>query len=546
MQLWEMSISGGVLIVVILVLRRLFHNKVPKRTFLVLWTVAVVRLLVPVAVDAPWNLHSWLEQIGVTARLGELAELVQPAEGKADVFVRGKIGWGYGLLCAEYWNQSYGGSGLEYLVEERGKGLEKGGNQAYAENSLESLVEERGGDLEKDGNQESFPSAWTVIYFGGMLICAVFYLSAYLKYYREFWAALPKDDRAMQEWADSFGLKRKVQVRQSDLIPTPMTYGILHPVILLPKGIKWEDSQQIHFVLTHEMVHIQRFDVIRKFLLVAALCIHWWNPFVWVMYILANRDIELACDECVLQYFGQGARTDYALCLISLAERNQNLASCPACRLTGRIGLSAWKRVFGKDEMEERIVAIMKKNKPTARAMANAGILVVFVLVLFAASAFREETREEDTVVGKEQILADTKPVKAEKVADLREIGNSSGYIFLPVPKNDPAKIAAEEGLQSETVYEGDEDTGFLMLCQNIYHSEEYPEYEKSGLIYDEENGHFLYQGEIVGYFKDEMEPGLYRRFTDEEGTVGIVALRDESWNFVGFRLQQKMDDVTE
>ena len=263
MQLWEMSISGGVLIVVILVLRRLFQNKVPKRTFLVLWTVAVVRLLVPVAVDAPWNLHSWLEQIGVTARLGELAELVQPAEGKADVFVRGKIGWGYGLLCAEYWNQSYGGSGLEYLVEERGKGLEKGGNQAYAENSLESLVEERGGDLEKDGNQESFPSAWTVIYFGGMLICAVFYLSAYLKYFREFWAALPKDDRAMQEWADSFGLKRKVQVRQSDLIPTPMTYGILHPVILLPKGIKWEDSQQIHFVLTHEMVHIQRFDVIR-------------------------------------------------------------------------------------------------------------------------------------------------------------------------------------------------------------------------------------------------------------------------------------------
>ena len=76
MQLWEMSISGGVLIVVILVLRRLFQNKVPKRTFLVLWTVAVVRLLVPVAVDAPWNLHSWLEQIGVTARLGELAELV--------------------------------------------------------------------------------------------------------------------------------------------------------------------------------------------------------------------------------------------------------------------------------------------------------------------------------------------------------------------------------------------------------------------------------------------------------------------------------------
>lgn len=75
-------------------------------------------------------------------------------------------------------------------------------------------------------------------------------------------------------------------------------------------------------MLTHEMVHIQRFDVARKLLFVIAVCIHWCNPLVWVMNVLANRDIELACDERVLQYFGQESRTAYALSLISLAERN--------------------------------------------------------------------------------------------------------------------------------------------------------------------------------------------------------------------------------
>lgn len=487
MKLWEMSVFGGILILVILIVRRLFQDKVPQRTFLVLWMVALVRLLVPVSVAAPWSVYPLLEDVGITTPIGQFVELMQPTEYRE-------------------------------LVQESAR------NEENDRGQMVPVIWER---VKLHGSI----SVWTAVYFGGMLLCAGFYLFTYLKCYRVFWIALPVEDSGIQEWVASFGMKRQVQVRQSSLVSTPMTYGILHPVILLPKGIQWENPQQIRFALTHEMVHIQRFDVAKKMLFVIAVCIHWCNPLVWVMNVLANRDIELACDERVLQYFGREARADYALSLISLAERNSKFSSFPSCRLAGRMDIHI---------MEERIVAIMKKKKPTIGAMARAGILVAFVIVLFAASALQKDTGEDYVVMAKDEASAGTEVVKSDKVADLREISDSSGFILLPVPKSDPSEISSREGLDSEAVYEGEgEEPWLLQLYQNIYHSEEFPEYEEFGLSYDEENGYFMYRGEIVGYFKDEMEPGLFRMFTEEEGTIGLVVLRDSSWNMEGFQEEE-------
>ena len=84
---------------------------------------------------------------------------------------------------------------------------------------------------------------------------------------------------------------------QDDRISSPLTYGILHPVILLPRQNLSLPQETLDCILTHEYVHIRRFDCLLKLLLTAALCLHWLNPLVWVMYLLANRDIELCCDE---------------------------------------------------------------------------------------------------------------------------------------------------------------------------------------------------------------------------------------------------------
>jgi len=91
---------------------------------------------------------------------------------------------------------------------------------------------------------------------------------------------------------------------QSDRITTPVAVGIIKPWIILPKFMDLNDTQLLRYVFTHEYYHIRRFDALWKMIFVFALCIHWFNPMVWVMFILACRDIELTCDEMVIRHFG--------------------------------------------------------------------------------------------------------------------------------------------------------------------------------------------------------------------------------------------------
>ncbi|RAZ18687.1 peptidase M56, partial [Klebsiella oxytoca] len=70
----------------------------------------------------------------------------------------------------------------------------------------------------------------------------------------------------------------------------PLTYGIIHPVILLPKSTDWTDTERLNYVLEHELAHIRHFDAAAKLALTAAVCVHWFNPLVWLMLSLANRD----------------------------------------------------------------------------------------------------------------------------------------------------------------------------------------------------------------------------------------------------------------
>ena len=143
-------------------------------------------------------------------------------------------------------------------------------------------------------------------------------------------------------------MKRPILVRQSDRISAPLTYGIFRPVILMPKKMDWKNEKQLQYVLSHEYVHIYRYDTVTKLIATLALCIHWFNPFVWVMYILFNRDIELACDESVIRQFGEKSKSAYSLMLINMEATKSGLL--PFCNN------------FSKNAIEERITAVMKIN----------------------------------------------------------------------------------------------------------------------------------------------------------------------------------------
>lgn len=133
------------------------------------------------------------------------------------------------------------------------------------------------------------------------------------------------DLKWMTIWLAAHSMKRRIEIRQSGRISAPLTYGLIAPVILMPETMKWEEGRELSYVLEHEFVHIRRLDGATKFFLTVGLCIHWFNPLVWAMYMLANRDLELSCDETVVRRFGEDTRACYARTLIHMEEKKSAL-----------------------------------------------------------------------------------------------------------------------------------------------------------------------------------------------------------------------------
>ncbi len=170
---------------------------------------------------------------------------------------------------------------------------------------------------------------------------------------------------------------RHVQIRISDRIESPMTFGFFRPIILLPAARDWQDGAGLCWVLEHEMAHIRRFDSVRKMMLAAVLVCHWFNPAVWTMYVLANRDIELACDSMVLRRMGSGLRAVYANVLLEWAA--------------ARVSCNLLASHFMGNFMEERIRNIMIKKRITITGV------ILSVMLLSSAAVVYAMTPSEDS-----------------------------------------------------------------------------------------------------------------------------------------------------
>lgn len=217
------------------------------------------------------------------------------------------------------------------------------------------------------------PDALTAIWLVGASLLAVCFLASHAGSLWRYQASLPFAHPMVEPWLRRQNLRRRVRVRSSDQIASPLTYGLLHPVILLPAALQRENEETLAFVLAHELAHIRRFDLLLKWGLVAALCLHWWNPLVWLLYVLANRDIELACDEAVLRRFGRTVRGAYASTLLAMEEKRAPLMSFGAA--------------FSQAPLKQRIVAIMKGRPTTIAGVVLAVAAVVLIAVAFGTAA---------------------------------------------------------------------------------------------------------------------------------------------------------------
>ncbi len=316
MSLLQMSFAGAVMILANIVIRALAINLLPKKTFSALWGIAVVRLLLPFSLPSAFSVYSLI---------GNHTPAVNPAKvPQAAVMLPGDVN--------------------RQMVM-----------HGYVSNTVIPV------------------SVWMIVWAAGALVCALVFTIAYWKCQQEFQTSLPIDNGFFQSWLKTHRLKRPISIRQSSRFSAPLTYGIFRPVILMPTSTEWENTNALQYVLAHEYMHIRRFDSFTKLVLIAVLCVHWFNPLVWAMYILANRDIELSCDEAVVRLFGENMKAAYARSLISMEETRSSLA--PLCNN------------FNRNPIEERITAIMKYKKTSIFSLALALALVFGTITTFATSA---------------------------------------------------------------------------------------------------------------------------------------------------------------
>ncbi len=320
MDVFQMSLSASVLIVAVVIIRALALHKLPKKTFLVLWGVVLCRLLIPFSISSRFSFYTWIDM--VKRIFAERAALPFPA------------------------------------------GIPSIPNMENIPSTEEPIGV---------GASTISISPIEIVWLIGMCACALFFIVAYIKCRREFKMSLPVENDFASYWLREHPLRRPVELRQSDRIKAPLTYGVFRPVILLPKKIDWTDETKLRYVFTHEHTHIRRFDTLTKLVLTAVVCVHWFNPFVWVLYVLANRDIELSCDETVVRAFGETIKSAYALTLIGLEEKKG--------RLTPLVNN------FSKNSIEERVVSIMKIKKTSFVGILFALALVTGTMTVFATSA---------------------------------------------------------------------------------------------------------------------------------------------------------------
>ncbi len=352
--------SGSAMILLVLALRLFLKKHLPHRVFPALWCLCALRLLLPITI--PSHLSVWnLLHTSVAAQAdGVISDVLTPFP-------------------------------------------------SLATNSITEPAADAAGI-------RPMLLVWLVC----AILFAAYFVIGYACMVRRFRGTRLAPQPSVDTLLDRFRFSRDPHICVSNSRRAPLTFGVFRPTVLLPEDLPVGDAQ-FQLVLAHELAHIRRKDCLRKLLLTVCLCLYWWNPLVWMMVWLANRDMELACDEAVLRALGSDCRKAYALTLLDMAQRKPK--SAPLC--SG----------FARSSAEERIRAILNFK----RIPAWVGICVAVLFVL-TASVFTTQAVSPSAI-------PEMEPAVQEEIP--KENAAVSVPVSEPLPTTPP--IMPEQEAESET-----------------------------------------------------------------------------------------------
>ena len=317
-QVLNMSMTGSVVILLVM-LARLILKRAPKIFSYALWSVVLFRLLCPVAFTAPVSVLNALEP-----------EVQETSESTSVVY----------YLPAEVSQDS----DFSFVPAE---------NQSGTDSVQVGESEHTHLDLMMVASY-----VWIV----GSAIMILYSVIQYIRLRLKLVGAMAY----------------RGNVYRADYIDTPFVMGIFSPKIYLPSDVPMNERK---YIIAHERHHIRRCDHIIKLLAYFALCIHWFNPLVWVAFILAGKDMEMSCDEAVIRKMGSQIRADYSASLLRLATHKKIIAGMPLA--------------FGEGDTKGRVMNMAKWKKPRLWVSLICLLLCAAVLVACAVNPVDEEYSDE-------------------------------------------------------------------------------------------------------------------------------------------------------
>lgn len=367
-KLFNMSLTANVAIVLVILLRLLL-KKAPKVISYALWGVVLFRLLCPVSIGSNFSVYNLFD--APAQESGTITSVIEYVPSN--------------IVHTEYPSVALPVPGISDVINEA---LPQGQEQLVAD-PLEAPM-----------------SIATYVWMIGVLVMVIYSIGSYIRLRRKLSVVVPLRDN----------------IFIADDIKSPFVVGLFRPKIYLPCNLG--DKEQ-EYIILHEQHHIKRLDHVMKALAFLALAIHWFNPLVWVAFILASKDMEMSCDEAVIRKIGGNVRADYSASLLTLATGRRIIAGTPLA--------------FGEGDTKGRINNLSKWKKPAVWVVLVAVVACVVLAVClltnpsqtrdtmkWAQSLSVEDVASADLVVYPQTADKQFKQLSAEELSEMVALINES------------------------------------------------------------------------------------------------------------------------
>ncbi|MCX7843009.1 MAG: M56 and phosphodiester glycosidase domain-containing protein [Clostridia bacterium] len=389
----NMTFSSAIVIVAIFLFRLVFYKKLNSIYGYTLWLIVLIRLLVPISFPSIFSI--------------------------------------FNIIPSTYQDNSTSKSEVITTMN-----FIHGPNGTNQTQSFNNIPENTNSTTENStllvfSNSERHVLSLTVtiiqlLWIFGVIVFILINLMSYLKTKNLISTAiLYKELNIVDELCIKLKFRKIIPVFVSERVNTPFVFGLISPRIVLPLFLVENNEKNnisLRYILAHELVHIKRLDYIVKPLSILALCIHWFNPLVWLSFLQYIKDIEMACDEKVMSISKEDIRIEYAFTLINFAAWQNTL-------LNG--GFSA----FGQSNIKSRVTGILKyKKKSIAATFLTIFIILAVGVVLLSNSipkfinkdnaGYVKMLKEEDRMVAQSKIQAND-DIKIIDIVDKECVGKA-------------------------------------------------------------------------------------------------------------------------